>query len=194
MRANFVMSGVAPGIRRNLPDDDCARPEHGRSSLVFVGSAFLTSTEISRFKHDCTRTSSTSRSISVPTRRPPCTRKVTAAETAWRCERQLQTDPRITSVSLRLRAAGLRARQAGARPGHCPVHRARRAAGLVHRQAEEHPEGLRRGSPVNTSKQPGVDKCRTRTTTHRDDPANIIDSARLLSIVGAVVVLFCAII
>ena len=49
MRANYVMSGVAHGMRRNLLMT-VALVLITAVSLVFLGSAFLTSTEISRFR------------------------------------------------------------------------------------------------------------------------------------------------
>ena len=49
MRANYLMSGVAHGMRRNLLMT-IALVLITAVSLVFLGSAFLTSTEISRFR------------------------------------------------------------------------------------------------------------------------------------------------
>ncbi len=50
MRANFVLSGVATGIRRNADDDDRARAQHA-IALAFVGAALLANTEITKFKN-----------------------------------------------------------------------------------------------------------------------------------------------
>jgi cell division transport system permease protein len=49
MRANFVMSGVATGVRRNLTMT-IALILSTSIALAFVGAAYLASTEISRFK------------------------------------------------------------------------------------------------------------------------------------------------
>jgi cell division transport system permease protein len=51
MRANFVLSGVATGIRRNLTMT-IALVLSTAIALAFVGAALLAQTEISNFKHD----------------------------------------------------------------------------------------------------------------------------------------------
>ncbi len=51
MRANFVLTGVWTGIRRNVTMT-IALILSTSITLAFVGAAYLASTEISRFKHD----------------------------------------------------------------------------------------------------------------------------------------------
>jgi cell division transport system permease protein len=51
MRANFVLSGVATGIRRNLTMT-IALILSTAIALAFVGAALLADREISNFKHD----------------------------------------------------------------------------------------------------------------------------------------------
>ncbi len=51
MRANFVMSGVAIGIRRNL-SMTIALVLSTAIALAFVGAAILANIEITRFRHN----------------------------------------------------------------------------------------------------------------------------------------------
>ena len=97
MRANYVMSGVAHGMRRNLLMT-IALVLITAVSLVFLGSAFLTSTEISRFRKLYENRLNVSIYLCAD-KTATCTHKVTTAERGA-LQRQLQSDPLITSVSL----------------------------------------------------------------------------------------------
>ena len=97
MRANFVISGVATGIRRNL-SMTVALVLSTAIALAFVGAAILANTEISRFQ----TAYEGSLNVSVflcprPPNSPPCTGRTTKAETAD-LQHALETDPLVDSV------------------------------------------------------------------------------------------------
>jgi cell division transport system permease protein len=96
MRANFVISGVTAGLRRNLTMT-IALILSTAIALAFVGAAILANTEISRFKHDYEGKLNVSVYLCASLSLPPCTHKATTAETdALRSE--LTADPRVSSV------------------------------------------------------------------------------------------------
>jgi cell division transport system permease protein len=103
MRANFVLTGVATGIRRNLTMT-IALVLSTAIALAFVGAAILASREISNFKHDYEGKLNVSLYLCPTPPKPgsgvspgPCTHKVTPAETDA-LQARLQKDPLVSSV------------------------------------------------------------------------------------------------
>jgi cell division transport system permease protein len=96
MRANFVISGVAAGLRRNLTMT-IALVLSTAIALAFVGAAILANTEISRFKHDYEGKLNVSVYLCASVAAAPCTHQTTAAETDA-LESELKADPRVASV------------------------------------------------------------------------------------------------
>ncbi|MBN9620698.1 MAG: FtsX-like permease family protein [Actinobacteria bacterium] len=79
MRANFVLSGVATGVRRNLTMT-IALVLSTAIALAFVGAAFLADREITKFKHAY----ESKLNVSVylcPGNQAPCTAPATQAQT-----------------------------------------------------------------------------------------------------------------
>ena len=97
MRANFVMSGVGIGIRRNLTMT-IALVLSTAIALAFVGTAILANIEISRFKQNYEGKLNTSVYLCAKVYDAPCTGRTTAAQTAT-IERELKAYPEVTSVS-----------------------------------------------------------------------------------------------
>jgi cell division transport system permease protein len=103
MRANFVLSGVATGVRRNMTMT-IALVLSTAIALAFVGAAILASSEISNFKHDYEGKLNVSLYLcpTPPKAAPgvdpgPCTHKYTDAEKTA-LEQKLGADPLVTSV------------------------------------------------------------------------------------------------
>jgi cell division transport system permease protein len=189
MRANYLMSGVAQGMRRNLLMT-IALVLITAVSLVFLGSAFLTSTEISRFRKLYENRLNVSIYLCAD-KTATCTHKVTAAERVA-LQRQLQSDPLITAVSF---VSEQQAYERGKQvldpaiaqfiePGQLPS-----SFTVKLKESQKDYDAVR----VKYEKQPGVDNVQNQDASI-ETILNIIDSARLLSIVGAIVVLFCAVI
>jgi cell division transport system permease protein len=97
MRANFVVSGVATGIRRNLTMT-IALVLSTAIALAFVGAAVLARSEISRFKSDYEGRLNASIYLCASTSRAPCLHKTTPAETTA-LQQKLVSDPRVASFS-----------------------------------------------------------------------------------------------
>jgi cell division transport system permease protein len=97
MRANFVVSGVATGIRRNLTMT-IALVLSTAIALAFVGAAVLARSEISRFKSDYEGRLNASIYLCASTSRAPCQHKTTPAETTA-LQQKLVSDPRVASFS-----------------------------------------------------------------------------------------------
>jgi len=100
MRASFLLSGVATGLRRNLTMT-IAVVLSTMISLAFLGSAFLVSKEINLFKAKFENKISVNiylcqKPISTP--KPPCTHGYTEAEKSALLTK-LNADPRISSIS-----------------------------------------------------------------------------------------------
>lgn len=97
MRASFVMSGVAAGIRRNAAMT-IALVLSTSIALAFVGAAYLANTEISKFKR--VYESKINVSVYLCAEQPvaPCTHKTTPAETQA-IKQKLLNDPRVESIS-----------------------------------------------------------------------------------------------
>lgn len=96
MRASFVISGVWSGIRRNLTMT-IALVLSTSIALAFVGSAYLASKEISRFKQNYEGRLNVSLFLCANTE-ATCAHKTTPAETAA-LRAKLVKDPIVTSVT-----------------------------------------------------------------------------------------------
>lgn len=95
MRANFVLSGVATGIRRNMTMT-VALILSTSIALAAVGAAYLLSVEITRFKNNYEGRLNASIYLCASGNEGSCTHRTTAAETeAIRSE--LATDPLVRS-------------------------------------------------------------------------------------------------
>ena len=97
MRANFVMSGVAEGLRRNLLMS-IALVLTTAVSLSFVAAAILTGVEINRFRDHYQGLLNVSIYLCDDTSSAPCTQAITTAQRAA-LEQRLQSDSQITSVN-----------------------------------------------------------------------------------------------
>jgi cell division transport system permease protein len=96
MRANFVLSGVATGIRRNLTMT-IALILSTSIALAFVGAAYLASTEISRFKKNYEGRLNASIFLCT-TSSDNCKGATTAAQKA-ELERELAADPNVVKAT-----------------------------------------------------------------------------------------------
>jgi cell division transport system permease protein len=96
MRANFVLQGVASGVRRNLTMT-IALVLSTAIALAFVGAAILADREITNFKHDYEGNLNVSLYL-CPQKGENCAHKATPAETAA-LQAELKQDPRVTGVT-----------------------------------------------------------------------------------------------
>jgi cell division transport system permease protein len=99
MRANFVLSGLATGVRRNATMT-IALILSTAIALAFVGAALLANTEITRFKHVYEGKINVSVYLcaTLHDRDPNCKHKTTQAETDT-IQKQLQSDSAVRSAS-----------------------------------------------------------------------------------------------
>jgi cell division transport system permease protein len=99
MRANFVLSGLATGVRRNATMT-IALILSTAIALAFVGAALLANTEITRFKHVYEGKINVSVYLcaTLHDRDPNCKHRTTPAETDA-IRTQLQADPVVKSAS-----------------------------------------------------------------------------------------------
>jgi cell division transport system permease protein len=95
MRANFVLSGVATGIRRNLTMT-IALILNTAIALSFVGSALLANTEITKFRSTYDNKINVSIYLCASEPVPPCTAKTTDAQVAA-LKSALDADPLVRS-------------------------------------------------------------------------------------------------
>lgn len=96
MRANFVMSGVLEGIRRNATMT-IALILSTSIALAFLGAAVLANKEISQFKRDYEGKLNVSVFLCGTVHDAPCTSKTTPAQTAA-LQKELSSDSVVTSV------------------------------------------------------------------------------------------------
>jgi cell division transport system permease protein len=97
MRANFVLSGVATGIRRNLTMT-VALVLSTSIALAFVGAAYLASTEISRFKKNYEGRLNASIFLCTTSSKGACKHATTPAETNT-LRTELTKDPTVKSFT-----------------------------------------------------------------------------------------------
>jgi cell division transport system permease protein len=95
MRANFVLSGVATGVRRNLTMT-IALVLSTAIALAFVGAAILAHTEIGNFRHDYEGRLNVSLYL-CPSKQPHCATKYTTAQKDA-LQKKLAADPQVTSA------------------------------------------------------------------------------------------------
>jgi cell division transport system permease protein len=96
MRANFVVSGVWDGIRRNATMT-IALILSTAIALAFVGAAILANTEITKFQKDYEGQLNVSVYLCAKVNQPPCHGATTPTQTQ-QLEQQLKADPAVTSV------------------------------------------------------------------------------------------------
>jgi cell division transport system permease protein len=96
MRANFVLSGVGSGLRRNLLMT-VALIVTTAISLFFLGGAILTGREIDKFRHKYEGNLNVSIYLCGATKTATCTHEVTTAEKSG-LQTKLNADPLIKSV------------------------------------------------------------------------------------------------
>ena len=97
MRANFVLSGVATGVRRNLTMT-IALVLSTSIALAAVGATYLLSTEISRFKDTYEGKLNVSVYLCAKVSSDPCTGQTTSAQTDALKDR-LEHDPRVAEAT-----------------------------------------------------------------------------------------------
>jgi cell division transport system permease protein len=98
MRANFILSGVLSGTRRNLTMT-IALILNTAIALTFVGAAYLASTEISNFKHDYEGRLNVSVYLCTPESDRPCDGKhATSVAQTDALSKELNADPLVSSV------------------------------------------------------------------------------------------------
>jgi cell division transport system permease protein len=97
MRANFVMSGIATGIRRNL-GMTIALVLSTSIALAFLGASILANKEISKFRHTYENKINVSLYLCATEFQAPCRAKTTPAQTAA-LKAELAADPLVRSAS-----------------------------------------------------------------------------------------------
>lgn len=95
MRANFVLSGVAAGIRRNV-SMTIALVLSTSIALAFVGAALLANTEIGKFKHAYENKLNISIYLCATDFLAPCTQATTPQQTTA-IRQALDSDPMVHS-------------------------------------------------------------------------------------------------
>jgi len=190
MRANFVLSGVATGIRRNATMT-IALILSTAIALAFVGASILANTEITKFKHKYEDKINVSVYLCarLHANDPNCQHKTTATETSA-IQDQLRQDPLVKSVAyVSERAAFDRGKQQQAtlaqyiKLGDLPA-----SFTVKLKNVKKDYDAF----SAQTGVLPGVGRVNNQIDTI-NTLLNIIDSARLLSIVIALVVLAASI-
>jgi cell division transport system permease protein len=97
MRANFVMSGIAAGIRRNL-GMTIALVLSTSIALAFVGASILANKEITKFKHKYENQINVSIYLCATDFQAPCLAKTSVAQTTA-LKTELAEDPLVRSVT-----------------------------------------------------------------------------------------------
>jgi cell division transport system permease protein len=189
MRANFVLSGVFSGIRRNLTMT-IALILSTSIALAFVGAAYLASTEISQFKRDYEGKLNVSVFLCSKESIEPCHGRTTAAETAA-LRAQMEKDSRVKTVNYVSEAeqharaikiespAVAKLNNIGDLPASFTVK--------LHDIEKDYDSFA-----ADYSKKPGVSQVNNQVKTLRT-LLKIIDGARLFSIILALVVLVASI-
>jgi len=190
MRANFVLSGVATGIRRNATMT-IALILSTAIALAFVGASILANTEITKFKHKYEDKINVSVYLCarLHANDPNCQHKTTATETSA-IQDQLRQNPLVKSVAyVSERDAFDRGKQQQAtlaqyiKLGDLPA-----SFTVKLKNVKKDYDAF----SAQTGVLPGVGRVNNQIDTI-NTLLNIIDSARLLSIVIALVVLAASI-
>jgi cell division transport system permease protein len=194
MRASFLMSGVATGIRRNV-SMTIALVLSTAISLAFLGGAFLINKEISKFQtyykdkinvsiYLCNATANTDPSSN-------CRHKVTTAE-RQALQAKLEADPQITSVSFvtEAEATAIAKQRLGAKavdeagPGAIPASFTLKLKDLKN----DYDAVAQR-----YSKATGVDVVQNQDVSLKT-MLRLFDSARVGSFVVSIIIMICAVI
>ena len=190
MRANFVLSGVATGIRRNATMT-IALILSTAIALAFVGASILANTEITKFKHKYEDKINVSVYLCarLHANDPNCQHKTTVTETSA-IQDQLRQNPLVKSVAyVSERDAFDRGKQQQAtlaqyiKLGDLPA-----SFTVKLKNVKKDYDAF----SAQTGVLPGVGRVNNQIDTI-NTLLNIIDSARLLSIVIALVVLAASI-
>jgi cell division transport system permease protein len=189
MRTNYVLSGVRTGLRRNLLMT-VSLITITAVSLVFLGTALLANTEITRFRRDYDNKLNVSIYLCGATATTRCAHTITDAERET-LSGALTKDPRIVSVSyVSVDQAYQRARQvldpsltAYLEPGQLPASYTVRLGNTGRDYAAV------AAAYANT---PGVDQVQNEDDSIKTI-LRLLDGARLASIIGAIVVMLSAV-
>jgi cell division transport system permease protein len=188
MRANFVLSGVATGIRRNLTMT-LALVLSTAIALAFVGAAYLASTEISRFKKNYEGRLNASIFLCVA-KSDTCAHKTTPAETSA-LRQELSSDPTVASFKYVSEAEQVRRFDATSTPAVAKLTTVGDLPASFTVKLKDIKTDFTRF--VNTYKdKPGVSGT-TNASSVLKTLLKIIDGARLFSIMIALVVLVASI-
>jgi cell division transport system permease protein len=187
MRANFVLSGVATGIRRNLTMT-LALILNTAIALSFVGSALLANTEIGKFRSTYSNKINVSIYLCATQPVAPCTAKTSPAQIAT-ITTALNNDPLVKSETFfsEEQAYELGKQQQPTvanflRPGELP---ASFSVKLKNLQKDYSAFAAKYGT------MPGVGQVNNQIDTI-NTLLNIIDSVRLLALIVALVVLIAS--
>jgi cell division transport system permease protein len=188
MRANFVLSGVATGIRRNLTMT-IALILSTSIALAFVGAAYLADREIANFKHDYEARLNVSLYLCNSAQKP-CTHPITTAEQDALAS-ELRNDPMVASATF-ISPADAVARY---RKTQTPDVAALTRVGDLPASFTVHLKDLKNDYTAFVGKYES--KTGVLGTTNESDVLKtllkIIDGARLFSIAIAVVVLVASV-
>lgn len=188
MRANFVMSGIAAGIRRNL-GMTIALVLSTSIALGFVGASILANKEITKFKDRYQNKINVSVYLCATQYQPPCVATTTPAQTAALAH-QLATDPQVRSFSYISEAKSYELGKA-----QDPATAKYLQPGVLPASFTVNLKDLQRDYDSFAAKyqhQPGVGLVNNQVATI-NTLLNLIDSVRIFSIVLALVVLVASI-
>jgi cell division transport system permease protein len=189
VRANFVVSGVATGVRRNMTMT-IALVLSTAIALAAVGATYLLSTEISRFKHDYEGRLNASIFLCASSSSAPCKHKTTPAETAAISE-QLAKDPAVKSFKYVTEAENVHSYRATSTPEAAKLISVGDLPASFTVQLVDIKKDF--DTFVSTYRQlPGVSGT-TNASTALKTLLKVIDGGRLFSIVVAITVLIASI-
>lgn len=184
MRANFVMSGVAAGIRRNAAMT-IALILSTSIALGFVGAAILANTEITKFRQTYEDKINVSIYLCATQFQAPCTHKTTASETKA-IEAALEADTKVRSTRYITEAQAYELGKA-----QQPDVAKYLQEGVLPASFTVKLDDLRADYPAfasKYSKMAGVHKVQNQIDTI-NTLLNILDSARWMFVVIAIIVL-----
>src|SRR5919204_956572 len=189
MRANFVMSGVRHGLRRNLVMT-IALVLTTAISLFFLGGSILTSMEIDKFRKKYEGNLNVSVYLCGTTKTATCTHAVTPAEKAA-LQRKLSSDSLVKSVTFISKQQAYNSNKDLLGPD---------AAKFI--TPDDFPDSfvlalrnIRTDYPIirqNYENQPGVEVVQNENESLKTI-LNIFDSARVGALAFAILILVCAV-
>jgi len=188
MRANFVMSSVATGMRRNLLMTT-ALVLITTIALGFVGAALLANTEITKFKSAYENKINVSVYLCATKPQTPCTTKTTDLQTAA-IQAALQADPLVKSFKYfsEDQAFKLGQQQEPALAKYLEVGVLPASFSVTLRNLQsDYPQ-----FQAKYSQMPGVGQVNNQIDTLRT-LLNIIDGVRILSVGIAIIVLVASV-